>query len=173
VFNSGTEGEAELRKSKRERSRSAKAQSFPGEMQDGGRGNGLAYKRNKTTNGATSTSSSTCSSSSSSSSEAAQLRAAKKASKSDTLTGGENGSSGGSRAKSGSGHSGGGSADYVSHQQAVVSQKQQDLLRQSFQFLHTAQEVLEQKKFYQLVKQLVEYDKGAIEVCTLCASLSV
>jgi hypothetical protein len=34
----------------------------------------------------------------------------------------------------------------------------------SFQFLHKAQEVLEQKKFYRLVKHLVEYDKGSIEV---------
>ena len=137
-----------MRKSKRERSRSAKAQSFPGEKQEGdtGRGNGLAYKRLKTTS---------TSSSSSSTSEAAQLRAAKKASKAATLSSG-----------SGSVHSGRGPADYPS-QQAVVSQKQQDLLKQSFQFLHTAQELLGQKKFYRLVKQLVEYDKGAVEVSAL------
>jgi len=45
-----------------------------------------------------------------------------------------------------------------------VSPKQVDLLRMSFQFLHKAKEVLEQKKFYRLVKHLVEYDKGSIEV---------
>lgn len=45
-----------------------------------------------------------------------------------------------------------------------MSPKQVDLLRMSFQFLHKAQEVLEQKKFYRLVKHLVEYDKGSIEV---------
>jgi hypothetical protein len=63
----------------------------------------------------------------------------------------------------GAGAGGGWSAEYL-EQHSGVSPKQADLLKQSFGFLHAAQEALDQRSFYKLVKALVDYDKGGIEV---------
>ena len=52
-------------------------------------------------------------------------------------------------------------------QHNAVRPKQQELLRRSFDFLLRSREVLEQKKFLKLVKMLVEYDKGSVEVPAL------
>ena len=61
------------------------------------------------------------------------------------------------------------SAEYL-EQNSRVSERQKDLLRRSFKFLHTAQASLEGKKFMRLVKNLVDYDKGTIEVPAMVAA---
>ena len=53
-----------------------------------------------------------------------------------------------------------------------MSPKQQVLLKKSFDFLKKAQETLDHKKFIKLIKTLVEFDKGSLEVTSLVQTAS-
>jgi len=83
------------------------------------------------------------------------------------------GGGGGKRARVGNGYgsTGGGGASgwFKEHQEQynVVAPRQQELLQSSFTFLHAAQGCLEQEVFFKLVKRLVDFDKGAVEVPAL------
>ena len=57
-------------------------------------------------------------------------------------------------------------------QHRETSPKQQLLLKRSFEFLKKAQESLEHKKFIKLIKSLVEFDKGSVEVTQLVQTAS-
>jgi len=48
-----------------------------------------------------------------------------------------------------------------------ITPKQQAMLRESFDFLHRAREILEPKKFMRLIRALVAYDKGTKDISHL------
>jgi len=49
-------------------------------------------------------------------------------------------------------------------QTSSITPKQQNMLRESFDFLHRAREALEPKKFTKLIRALVAYDKGTKDI---------
>ena len=63
--------------------------------------------------------------------------------------------------------------DFVdSEKRAQEYRKKQVLLKKSFDFLKKAQETLDHKKFIKLIKTLVEFDKGSLEVTSLVQTAS-